>query len=173
MDFGVIMDMHGLRTLNLIGSLSFMLIGSLLAITQSTNIFMFPDSIFTPLFLIWIALIFIFGILIYRYTVLGLDRNESDLAKKWTLFGIIIGFMGGIIPQALFILSYVSFDNAVYGAQFAAPPDPGYPPGRPNTVCTKCQDKYILTAYSTLTVGFHQCREWIHHEGHDRFIKLI
>jgi hypothetical protein len=62
---------------------------------------------------IWLSVIFILGFLLFRYTVIGLDRGEYDKAKTWTLIGAIVGLLGGIIPFIVFIISYVSFDDAV------------------------------------------------------------
>jgi len=113
------MNIKGLRTLNLLGTILFCLIGNLLAFVYYYNSFVtyrvFGEdvTICTILYLIWVCIILAFTVLFYKYTVLGLDNEEYQMAKRWTLVGVIVGFIGGIIPLIIFILSYASFDDAI------------------------------------------------------------
>jgi hypothetical protein len=36
-----------------------------------------------------------------------------DAAKKWILIGMLFGLVVGIIPFIIFLISYVSFDDAL------------------------------------------------------------
>jgi len=121
------MDIKGLRTLNLVGTILYCLIGSFLAFvyyyeTYSVyTIFNRDITGCTISLIIWISILISFTIELFMKTVVGLDRGDYKTAKQWTLVGIIVGFMGGIIPLIIFIISYVSFDDAVRTQQFGPP----------------------------------------------------
>lgn len=115
------MGVKSLRNMNLAGTILFALIGGLLISSNFYSVYRysieFPEhydsSLCITLLLIWSLIIIIFSILLYNYAVVGLDRGNYVSAKRWTLIGIIVGFAGGIIPLILFIISYVSFDDAI------------------------------------------------------------
>jgi hypothetical protein len=113
------MDVKGLRTLNYIGTTLFGLIGGLLAFINYYNYvssisFVEKDvSVCKILTIIWFCILISFTILLYKYAVYSLDRGEYRTAKTWTLIGVFVGFVGGIIPLIIFIISYVSFDDAI------------------------------------------------------------
>ena len=121
------MGVKTLKNLNLAGTILFGLIGSLLISSNFYTTYRytiaFPEhydsSLCMTLLLIWSLIIIIFSILLYNYAVLELDRGNYESAKRWTLIGIIVGFAGGIIPLILFIISYVSFDDAIREEQFS------------------------------------------------------
>jgi hypothetical protein len=105
-------------------------------------------SICYGLLLLWLCIILIFTALLFNYTVLGLDRGNYKAAKSWTLAGIIVGFAGGILPLIIFIISYVSFDDAVRSSTMPPPPYyQGEPPGSDQVLfcrfCGKPMD-YVL-----------------------------
>lgn len=141
------MDIRGLRTLNLLGTISFCLIGFLLASAQLYQIitiaYHFPDSDFSicmGLLALWYCIIIVFTICLYNYTVLGLDRGNYKVAKQWTLIGIFVGFAGGLIPLIIFIISYVSFDDAIRIAHSY----PLYPQPAPIRFCISCKRQIPL-----------------------------
>jgi hypothetical protein len=113
-----IMDIKGLKTLNYIGTFLFRLLGSLpplfiliSAILYDRDSFAFPSIVMITV--IWILAIIIIGEFLYRNTVWGLEDGNYDAAKTWIFIGIFAGIMGGIIPFIIFVISYVSFDEAV------------------------------------------------------------
>ena len=142
------MDIKGLRTLNLIGTILFAIIGSIMVLvyTMWVNI-IFNRTILTStasdsgyntcvvLIFIWFSILFIFESLLYKYTVIALDLGNYKQAKRWTLVGIIVGFAGGIVPLIIFIISYVSFDEAIRNQ----PKVHQYPSG--NRYCNRCGKK--------------------------------
>jgi hypothetical protein len=112
------MDIKGLQTLNHIGTFVFRAFGCILPVyLMLVDFIYYSDSyIFIPGIIItniWIIGIFILAEFLYKNTVVGLDYGDYESAKTWILIGIIIGFIGGIIPIIIFIISYVSFDDAV------------------------------------------------------------
>jgi len=124
------MDIKGLRTLNLIGTILFAVIGSIMVFIYATIANLtFNRTILTStasdsgyntciiLIFIWFSIIFIFETMLYKYTVIGLDLGNYKQAKRWTLIGIIVGIAGGIVPLIIFIISYVSFDEAIRNQQ--------------------------------------------------------
>jgi hypothetical protein len=142
-------DVKGLRTLNLIGVIFYVIVGSLLALQYFYISFIFTASFrghYNPTFIlcgsIWFSAIVIFTLLLYHYTVLGLDRGEYQAAKTWTFIGIFVGVIGGIIPLIIYIISYVSFDDAVRTSQYG----PAYYPPTPiqNRPCIKCRRQIPL-----------------------------
>ncbi len=139
------MDIKGLRTLNLVGTILYGLIGFLLASVyyyQIYEVYTHFDKDLTEcttILLIWLSLIIIFSNLLYLKTVVALDRGNYKTAKQWTLVGIIIGFMGGIIPLIIFIISYASFDDAIR-TQFYGPVYHYYPqPQSQVRYCNNCR----------------------------------
>jgi hypothetical protein len=135
------MDIKGLRTLNLVGTILFCIIGIVLVSAQYYQLSQYrevqreigdlmggtPDSdnsrdseydFCIGLLILWLFIILIFTTLLFNYTVKGLDRGNYKAAKGWTLVGIIVGFAGGIIPLIIFIISYVMFDDAIRTEQF-------------------------------------------------------
>ena len=148
------MDLKGLRTLNLVGTILFCLIGLFFMVAIFSNLIyyhynapsQFGDSLeFSSRFIVTLIIIlviyFIITALLYRFTVLGLDRGEYKTAKRWTLIGIIVGLLGGIIPFIIFIISYVSFNEALRIHEMAQA-NYGYP-GQPGMAqmynCVRCR----------------------------------
>ena len=135
------MDIKGLRALNLIGTILFALIGCLLPVSYSVGTLVFYNNTCRTILFVWFCIILIFALLFYRFTVIGLDRGEYKAVKQWTLVGIIVGFMGGIIPLIIFIVSYVSFDDAVRN-QFYGPVYHYYPqPQSQIRYCNSCREQ--------------------------------
>jgi uncharacterized membrane protein len=129
------MDIKGLRTLNLVGTVLFCILGIISAAMIYIRTYLYmsapipwegpfgssesngvSDSQFFSLMMLvilWLCVIIILTIILYIYTVKGLDRRRYKDAKFWTLIGCIFGLAGGIIPFIIFLISYVSFDDAV------------------------------------------------------------
>jgi len=138
------MDIHGLRTLNLVGTILFGLIGLgipviflasfgiLYGVVPGGGIFGISSVVLIALIIIIASLTFT----LYHNTVIGLDRGNFEGAKRWTLIGAIMGLIMGIIftigmiPFGIFLISYFSFDNAVWPKPYYYPP-PGYYPYPP------------------------------------------
>ena len=139
------MDVKGLRTLNMVGVILFCLIGFLIAIVYFYNyltlfrVFGRDTTVCTIIYFIWMFILIISTILLYKYTVVGLDHENYESAKHWTLFGIIVGFMGGIIPFVIFIISYVSFDDAVRRTQMEQIPHGYYQQPILPKGCSSCK----------------------------------
>lgn len=167
------MDIRGIRTLNLVGTIVFAIFGLAVPIIYS---FLFGliwwfapgEGIFTvcvAILLAWIAVIAFLTYSLYNNTVVGLDRSNFQAAKRWTLIGAIMGFIfaGGIITFVIFIISYVSFDDAVWPKPYYYPPPgyypypppypygPPYPPQQPTGInpCPNCgQPLRYITKYN-------------------------
>jgi hypothetical protein len=156
------MDIKGLRSLNLVGTILFCIIGIALVSVQYIQLSQYREAqreiedtmgiiagsdnsrdaeynLCIGLLILWLITIVIFTIFLYNYTVLDLDRGNYKAAKQGTLEGIIVGFAGGIIPLIIFIISYVSFDDAVrthkYGPAYYGPPQPQFQIG----FCVGCK----------------------------------
>jgi hypothetical protein len=117
------MDIKGLKTLNHIGTFLFRIFGCILPLYIMISYFIYHrDSyIFMTIILltnIWIIVILVFAELLYRNTVVGLDQGKYESAKTWTFIGIFLGFIASIIPFIIFIISYVSFDDAIRTQHF-------------------------------------------------------
>jgi hypothetical protein len=139
------MDIKGLRTLNLIGTILYGLIGTLLVLAyyyQTYDIYSHFNQDLTGctiVLIIWLFILFTFSILLYQKTVVGLDRGEYKTVKQWTLVGVIIGFMGGIIPLIIFIVSYVSFDEAIRTQQYNQASLHSHPQQKQGRYCNFCK----------------------------------
>jgi hypothetical protein len=135
------MDIHGLRTLNLVGTILFGVFGIVYPVLYLFGFglifWMSRDGGFftvcTAILIVWIAVIAFLSYSLYNNTVVGLDRGNFEGAKRWTLIGAIMGFIfaGGIITLIIFLISYVSFDDAVWPKPYYYPP-PGYYPYAPS-----------------------------------------
>lgn len=157
------MDINGIRTLNLVGTIIFAIFGviiPLIYLLAFGMIFLLaPASGFFVLcitiLLVWIIVIGFLAFKIYQNAVLGLDRGDFVTAKNWTLYGAIIGFIfgGGWLALIIFLISYVSFDDAIWPKPYYYPPSPyhypypptqypgpGYPPQQswPTQWCPRC-----------------------------------
>jgi hypothetical protein len=118
------MDIKGLKTLNHIGTFVFRILGCVIPLFILIRFFIYDrDSyIFLTVVLltnIWIIAVLILAELLYRNTVVGLEHGNYGSAKTWTLIGIFLGFIAGIVPFLIFIISYVSFDDAVRTKHFS------------------------------------------------------
>ncbi|UCE73278.1 MAG: hypothetical protein JSV56_09615 [Methanomassiliicoccales archaeon] len=132
------MDIRGLRNLNLAGTIIFgifgivipvfyfSIFGSLILWSTNNEFMILCFSIIIG----WVALISFLTYMLYKNTVLGLDRGEYETAKRWMLIGAICGFIfaGGVITLIIFILAYVSADEAIRSQYY---PPPGYYPYPP------------------------------------------
>ena len=65
--------------------------------------------------IVWIIIVGYFAYLLYKNTVVAMDNGNYELVKRWTLYGMIVGFLfgGGILTCALFLISYISIDDAL------------------------------------------------------------
>lgn len=156
------MDIHSIRTLNLAGTVIFGIFGILLP-TVYLVIFGFiawvaPGGSFLMLcvviLIVWIAFIAYLAYSLYNNTVIGLDKGDYETAKRWTLYGLILGFLfgGGIITFVIFLISYISFDDALYPKHYYYPPPyypypPQYPYGPPHS------PQYPMPSYPCTTCG--------------------
>jgi hypothetical protein len=68
--------------------------------------------IFTGSFLFLLLSIYIV-IQLIRKAIIGINKRIYDTAKKWILIGMLFGLVVGIIPFIIFLISYVSFDDAL------------------------------------------------------------
>ena len=63
--------------------------------------------------ILWLILTIYIVVQLFRKAVLGLDKRIYDAAKNWTLIGMLFGLVVGVIPFIIFLISYVSFDDAL------------------------------------------------------------
>jgi hypothetical protein len=136
------MDIKGIRTLNLVGTILFGLFGVLTPIAYMGYLFfgfwMFFEDQFGLLCLTiivcWIIFVLFITYMLYQNTVVAIDKRKFQLAKRWVLYGAIAGFfLGGgvsvgIITLIIFLISYVSFDDALRPRIYYPPPGYPYPP---------------------------------------------
>lgn len=133
------MDIKGLRTLNHIGVFLFRLIGCIIPLPILVGSYKSENYVWMSYAIIWIILILITAELLFRFTVVGIDRGNYESAKFWTMIGIFVGVAGGIIPIIIFIISYVSFDDAIRAQQYG-PAHYGYPQQpSPIKYCNSCR----------------------------------
>ena len=173
------MDIKGLRSLNLIGTILFCIIGIALISVQYFQLSYYRDvqseieemindptisnnsrdskyTLCIGLLILWLFIILIFTSLLYNYTVKGLDRGNFKAAKTWTLIGIIVGFAGGIIPLIIFIISYVSFDDAIRTQQYSQMQYGYQPYSIPIRYCIKCKRQIPPESRLCPYCGAHQ-----------------
>jgi hypothetical protein len=160
------MDIHGLRTLNLIGTVLFFIFGMLLSFAYGFPFLIYMSSnggfelLCGTMVLIWLCLIVILTTLFYKNTVLELDEENYDKAKHWTLIAVIFGWLGGIIPFIIFIISLVSFDDALRTQQSGPPVYYQYPPPQPFILlCNKCARPIPLDSKLCPYCGIKQIRQ--------------
>jgi hypothetical protein len=95
----------------------------------------------------WAILITYLGAKLYINTIQGIDQRRYDDVKKWTIIGMVVGFLfaGGIISFIIYLVSLISIDEAIrieyYGYSYppyppysAYPPPYYYPPPYPHPV---------------------------------------
>ncbi len=139
------MDLHGIRTLNLVATILFGIVSVIIPMIYfpvfGFMFFMSGNSLLSSVCFV-ILLVWIIGMILLTYymftnTVRTIDNGEYDIAKRWTLYAAIKGFIFGlgsvgIIVLILFIISYVSFDEAIrrqfYLQTYGYYPQPYYPP---------------------------------------------
>jgi len=141
------MELSTVRSLNVVGCILFGIFGVLISAyigfwlsflfwipfgREDTSFSTFAMVCFTILIL-YIFLIVFLAITLYRNTVRTIDEGDFVKAKRWTLYGAILGMFlgGGILTFLLFILSYVFFDEALapkYYYPYPYPPPGYYPP---------------------------------------------
>ncbi len=156
------MDIHGLRTLNLVATVIFVIFSFLIPIILLIVFgFAFLLSPVTGYFIICIAILLVYIVLIgffahllYQNAVLGLDRGDFEKAKKWTLYGMIVGFFfgGTWITLIIFLISYVSFDEAIWPKTYYYPP-PTYPHQAPQYAGYPYPPQQPLPTYPCTTCG--------------------
>ena len=114
------MDIKDIRRINLVGTVFFALFGGLNV--ASTLLGIYRTYIYGPIYdrsqelnftIVILCVIIISTLLLYKYTVIGLDRGNYKAAKRFLLLGIIVGWIGWIIPSIAFLKSYLSFDEAI------------------------------------------------------------
>jgi hypothetical protein len=132
------MDLGTIRTLNLVGTLLFTILGVVvplfylgafgMALMFGTEEGLF--AICLTVLIVWIIFVLYFAYLLYKNTVIALDNRNYELVKRWTLYGVIAGFLfgGGILTAALFLISHISLDDALKPKYYGYPPYPYYPP---------------------------------------------
>ena len=141
------MDIKGLRTLNLIGTILFGIFSILLPIIYLPILFFIStieNNQFTfvcmSIIICWIIFIIYLVYQLYKNTVLGLDLGNFEAAKRWTLYGALMGLFlgGGLLTLIVFLISYASFDEAIRPKYYYPPPGyypyqqpPGYGPPNP------------------------------------------
>jgi hypothetical protein len=142
------LDIKGLRTLTLAGTILFGLFNVLAPLViavvyipllmfgfeESSDIF----SICIVILICWAIVMIFLTYMLYKNTVLGLDRGDFVTAKRWMLIGAICGFIFGgtsglgIVTLIIFIIAYTSTDEAVralYYPQIMYYQPPPYPYG--------------------------------------------
>lgn len=134
------MDIRGIRNLNLAGTIIFGIFGVVIPMFYLFGFgfifWMVREGGFlevcVAILITWIIVIGFLSYHLYLNTVVGLDRGNFEAAKRWILIGAVMGFIfaGGIITFVIFLISYVSFDDAVWPKPYYYPP-PGYYPYPP------------------------------------------
>lgn len=132
------MDLGTIRMLNLAGSIIFGIFGILtpllylgvfgMAFVMGTETGLF--AVCLTVIIAWIIVVAYLTYMLHRNTVVELDKGNYEVVKRWTMYGMIIGFLlgGGIITFALFLISYISIDDALRPKYPGYPPYPYYPP---------------------------------------------
>jgi Na+/proline symporter len=146
------MDIKGLRNLNLIGIIILCLFGLLFGYVVISSLFDYftnpPSQLgysteqsirYTTLLIIFLSIYILIPVLLYKFTVRGLDRGEYKSVKRWTFLGIFLGFFGGVIPPILFIVSYVSFEDAIRSQQNNHAHQNSYPRQIQARICNFCR----------------------------------
>jgi hypothetical protein len=131
------MDLKGIRTLNLIGTILFPLfsIGIVLIylpfflIIPGLQIDEFLNIYFFSFAAVWIVIIIFLTYMLYRNTVEGLDRKQFHQAKRWSLVGTFSGFFlgGGPIVVIIFYISFTVIHEEIH-PRYHFPPFGYYPP---------------------------------------------
>jgi hypothetical protein len=132
-------DIKGLRTLNLAGTILFGLFGIGIPLlyffylyVSSYSYMFFPyrrDLTFCySILIIWLVIVIFLTIFLYRNTVKGLDRGDYNSAKRWMIIGAIAGFIStglsaiGLITFLIFLIAFVSADEAIRSSYYPPPP---------------------------------------------------
>jgi hypothetical protein len=130
------MDIRSLRTLCLVGTVLFGIFGIIIPVFYFIMFlpfigFMFSESgsgdyiMFCSIILLcWIIVIVFLVYMLYQNTVLGLDRKDYVVAKRWMMIGAICGFVfgGGVITLVIFLIAYISIDDAIKAMYYYPPP---------------------------------------------------
>jgi hypothetical protein len=71
--------------------------------------------------------------MLYKNSVRAIDEGDFERAKRWTLYGAILGIIlgGGVITFLMFLLAYLFFDEALAPKYYYPYPPPGYYPPPP------------------------------------------
>ncbi len=136
------MDLGTVRTLNVVGTVLFGILTMLAPVAGffwiGMILFWSPDTSYFILCLTAIlAWVIIFGFLtykLYQNTVVSLDKGNFALAKQWTLYGVIMGVILGILftPAFLifivFLIAFIALESELRPKYWGYPPYPYYPP---------------------------------------------
>jgi hypothetical protein len=134
------LDIRGLRTLNEIGTFLVGIMGFLVAGLLFISLYLMQDDVVLKVIsIVYICVIFIITISLYIFTVRGLDKGNYKAAKTWTLVGVIVGFVSGVLPFIVFLISYVSFDDAVRSRGYGLGYYNIYKQQVPFKICFKCR----------------------------------
>jgi hypothetical protein len=150
------MDIKGLRTLNRIGVFLFRLIGCIIPLPLLVGSIKTENYVWMGYAIIWICLILITAEVLYRFTVISIDRGNYQSAKFWTLIGIFVGVVGGIIPIIIFIISYVSFDDAIRTLYYSPNYQGYYQQLNPIKYCNSCGRQIPFDSKLCPYCGVHQ-----------------
>lgn len=132
------MNIHTIRTLNLVGTILFGIFGILTTLYYT---FIFGSIFFWGMayrdsfsncmiiFVILAIIILLLTSILYNKTVKSIDVEDYETAKRWMIVGIVLGFIfGGVIVFILFLISFIMFDDAIRGTHYPYYPPPYYPP---------------------------------------------
>jgi hypothetical protein len=159
------MDIRGIRTLNLAGTILFALFSIGIAMFYLPIFIFFPFNEGSDLTMIcitilvcWIIFIVYLTYMLYKNTVLAMDEGQFETVKRWTLYGIFFGIFlgGGLIVLLIFLISYASIDEATrpryyypppmyyppppaYGTGYQQPATPHQQPNYARSFCPKCR----------------------------------
>jgi hypothetical protein len=169
-------DIKGLRTLNLAGTILFGLFGiglplfyfyyfSSLYYRYSFSPFDEYMSICLVVLVVWMIIITILTYLLYHNTVLGLDRGDYEAAKRWMLIGAVVGFLfaGGVVTLIIFLIGFVSADQAIWSGSYYAPPAyyGSYPPLSPQYQTPYAMPKHPISWSPCTNCGRLVSSSWI------------
>ena len=117
------MHIKDIRRMNLVGTIFFALFGYIMVLgvigIMIQNLRNYPRGYvydYYPalrLAIVLFCFFTIFTLLLYRYTVTALDRGNYKVVKWFTLIGIIVGWIGIILPSIAFYKSYKALNNFI------------------------------------------------------------
>jgi len=138
------MDLHTARTMNMLGTALLGIIGLLV---PAGYMFLFgvillfdgadplAAACFT-IFICWIVFVIVLTYFMYKNSVKAIDQGDFETAKRWSLYGLVIGvvlgigFAGFFIIVIFFLLSFITLNDHLK-PRFYYPPYGYYPPPPP------------------------------------------